>query len=64
MNREYYDATVKMEEAGTDNEFLLGWQCGYLCNPEREEQRITEAYEAGYEAAKEGDADAYKKWVA
>ncbi len=64
MNREYYDTTVKMEEANTDNEFILGWQCGYLCMPEREEQRITEAYEAGYAAAKEGDTEAYKKWVA
>jgi hypothetical protein len=64
MNKDYYDATVKMEAAGTNDEFILGWQCGYLCNPEREEQRITEAYEAGYEAAKEGDANAYTKWAA
>jgi hypothetical protein len=64
MNREYYDATVKMEAANTQLEFVLGWQCGYLCNPEREEQRITEAYEAGFEAAKESDTEAYKQFAA
>lgn len=63
MNMEYYNATVEMEKAGTDAEFVLGWQCGYLLNPEREEQRLTEAYEAGYEAGKEKDMEAYKNWV-
>lgn len=63
MNMEYYNATVEMEKAGTDAEFVLGWQCGYLLNPEREEQRLTEAYEAGYEAGKEKDMEAYKSWT-
>ncbi|MGV6808960.1 MAG: Alvin_2107 family globule sulfur oxidation protein [bacterium] len=63
MNMEYYNSTVEMEKAGTDPEFVVGWQCGYLLNPEREEQRVTEAYEAGYEAGKEKDMEAYKEWT-
>jgi len=39
---------------------LTEWQCGYLINPMREEQRLTPAYEAGYEAGKEKDVEAYK----
>lgn len=63
MNQQYYDAVVAMEKAGVDPEFLQGWQNGYLINPMREEQRLNEAYEAGYEAGKERDTEAYKEWV-
>lgn len=63
MNQQYYNAVVAMEQAGADNEFVQGWQNGYLHNPMREEQRLNEAYEAGYEAGKGRDTDAYKKWV-
>ncbi len=52
MNQQYYDATVKMEQAGVDADFIEGWQSGYVKNPPREEQRVTEAYEAGYEMGK------------
>ena len=44
MDQEYRDAVIKMESAGVDPEYLLGWQGGYLGHPEREEQRVTEAY--------------------
>ncbi len=63
MNQEYYEAVVKMEKAGVDPEYLQGWQGGYLINPEREEQRITEAYEAGFEDGKERKKDGYKDWI-
>lgn len=63
MNMEYYNAVVEMEKAGVDPEFLQGWQCGYLVNPMREEQRLNEAYEAGYEAGQEKDTAAYKEWI-
>lgn len=62
MNKQYYDSVVTMEQAGVDAEFLQGWQNAYLLNPEREEQRMNEAYEAGYAAGKEKDLDAYKNW--
>lgn len=63
MNQQYYNAVVAMEQAGADNEFVQGWQNGYLHNPMREEQRLNEAYEAGYAAGKNRDVDAYKVWV-
>ena len=52
MNQEYYDAVTKMEEMNVDPEYVQGWQGGYLLNPEREEQRVNEAYSAGYEDGK------------
>lgn len=63
MNQEYYEQVVKMEKAGVDPEYIQGWQGGYLVNPEREEQRVTEAYEAGYEDGKEHNMDGYTNWV-
>lgn len=63
MNQQYYEAVVAMEKAGTDSEFVQGWQNGYLHNPLREEQRLNEAYEAGYAAGKSHDLEAYKDWV-
>lgn len=63
MNQQYYDAVVAMEQAGANSEFVQGWQNGYLHNPMREEQRLNEAFEAGYEAGKDRDLEAYKEWV-
>ncbi len=63
MNQFYYDAVTKMESMGVDDEYILGWQAGFLHHPEREEQRITEAYEAGYADGKEKNLDNLDKWV-
>ncbi|MEM7563764.1 MAG: hypothetical protein AAF353_12040 [Pseudomonadota bacterium] len=49
MNQQYRDTVTELEAANTDPEYLLGWQGGFLQHPMREEQRITEAYQAGYE---------------
>lgn len=45
----YYETVDKLEKMGVDREYIQGWIGGYLGNPKREEQRLTEAYEAGYE---------------
>lgn len=63
MNQTYYDMVTKMEAAGVDPEYIQGWQGGYLINPKREEQRLTEAYEAGYEDGTNKVMDGYTKWV-
>lgn len=63
MNQEYYDNVTKMEQAGVDPEYIQGWQGGYLHNPEREEQRVTEAYSAGFEDGKAKSTDNFSKWV-
>ena len=33
MNQFYYDAVTKMEEMGVDEEYIQGWQAGFLGNP-------------------------------
>jgi hypothetical protein len=63
MNQQYYDAVTKMEKMGVDPEYIQGWQGGYLLNPEREEQRVTEAYSAGYEDGKEKNTENFSNWV-
>ena len=63
MGQDYYDTTVKMEQAGVDQDFIIGWQCGYLLNPMREEQRVTDAYEAGYEKGKARETDGFDEWI-
>ena len=64
MNQAYRDATTKMEEANVQSEYILGWQGGFLGHPMREEQRLTDAYEAGYEAGQAGNLDDMGEWVA
>ena len=62
MNQTYYDFTVKMEKEGVNDDYVQGWQSGYLLNPPREEQRTTEAYEAGYEDGKAHNMDNFSSW--
>lgn len=59
----YYEIIDKMEKSGVDQEYIQGWIGGYLQNPKREEQRITDAYEAGYEAGENRDASGFHEWV-
>ena len=63
MNSEYYESIDKMEKAKVSREYIVGWARGYLHNPMREEQRVTEAYEAGYSDGSEKKTDNYNSWV-
>ena len=45
----YYETVDQLEKMGVDRDYIIGWMGGFLGNPAREEQRITEAYNAGYE---------------
>ncbi len=63
MNQEYRDATTRMEEMKVNPEYILGWQGGFLGHPMREEQRLNEAYEAGYEDGSEKTTDNLSNWV-
>ena len=49
MNSIYYDTIDKLEKMGVEPEYIQGWAGGFLGNPKLEEQRVTPAYEAGYE---------------
>ena len=62
MDQTYRDTVTRMEDAGVDPEYVLGWQGGYLGHPEREEQRVTEAYTAGYEDGQTKNTDNFNKW--
>ncbi len=62
MDQTYYDAVTKMEQIGVEDEYIQGWQAGYLQNPQREEQRTTEAYDAGYADGEEKTLDNLDNW--
>jgi len=59
----YYDIMDKMEKESVNVEYINGWACGYLRNPPRGEQFVTEAYEAGYADGLEKKDDGYKQWI-
>lgn len=64
MDREfYYDAVDKMQKMKVDPEYIQGWIGGYMGNPKREEQRITDAYDAGYEDGEGSDISKIDRWV-
>jgi len=63
MDATYHDFVVEMESKNVDAEYIQGWQGGYVCNPEREEQRVTEAYSAGYEHGQEKKMDGYSDFM-
>jgi len=63
VHNPYYSAIDLMEKAGVNREYINGWACGYLHNPVREEQRLNDAYEAGYEDGMGGDTSSYRSWV-
>jgi hypothetical protein len=52
-----------MEQLGVDPEYILGWQGGYLGHPEREEQRVTDAYNAGFEDGQARNSENFANWV-
>ena len=63
MNRKlYHDTVARMQNADVDPEYVQGWGGGFMGNPRREEQRITEAYEAGYSAGESGDTEGFDAW--
>lgn len=63
MDQAYRDATTEMEKLGVNVEYIIGWQGGYLGHPEREEQLLNEAYEAGREDGLNKVVDNFNDWV-
>lgn len=64
MDQAYRDAIEAMERQGTDPEYVLGWQGGYLGHPTREEQRLSEAYQAGFEDGQARETGNFGRWKA
>ena len=63
MNKQYREGVTKMETAGVDPDYIMGWQGGFLGHPKREQQRASDAYKAGYEDGQEKNADNFVSWV-
>jgi hypothetical protein len=63
MSNAYYEAIDKMEKKGVDPEYINGWATGFLHNPKREEQRLNEAYDAGYAAGWEKQTGGFETWA-
>lgn len=63
MDPMYYDTITKLEKMGTDPEYINGWIGGFMHNPKREEQRVTETYEAGYNDGENKSTDNAEKYV-
>ena len=64
MDQVYYDTVSKMESEGISAEYMDGWMSGYLQNPLREEQRITDEYQAGYDDGTAKNTDNMDKYKA
>jgi len=64
MDPMYYDTINKLEEMGVDREYIQGWIGGFMHNPKREEQRITDAYTAGYGDGENKSIDGAGSWKA
>jgi hypothetical protein len=52
-----------MEKKGVDKEYINGWACGFLHNPKREEQRLNDAYNTGYDDGHAGKTDGFTAFV-
>jgi hypothetical protein len=52
-----------MQTIGVERNYMLGWIGGYMGNPKIEEQRATEAYEAGYEDGENTNTDDFSNWT-
>jgi hypothetical protein len=62
MDNTYYETVDKLEKMGVDREYIQGWVGGYLGNPKREEQRLNDAYNAGYEDGQSKHTDHAESW--
>ena len=63
MDKAYYQAVDKMQAIGVQRNYMLGWIGGYIGNPKIEEQRATDAYEAGYEDGETANTDNFTNWL-
>lgn len=59
----YYRTLDTMYKAGVDHQYIDGWACGFLHNPPRGPQYITEGYEAGYADGRAETTSGYNAWI-
>jgi len=63
MSSAYYEAIDRMQKAKVDPEYINGWACGFLHNPKREVQRVSEAYDTGYAHGLENNTGGFEAWI-
>lgn len=62
MTSAYYQTITELERKNVSRDYIVGWASGFLGNPKVEEQRLTEAYEAGYADGQEQCTDNADNW--
>ena len=62
MNNDYFEKVTKLEEMKILEDYIIGWQTGYQQAPKVEEQRLSDAYEAGYEDGENKTIDSAEKF--
>ena len=62
-NEFYYEAVGRMQKMNVDSEYIQGWIGGYMKNPQREEQRRNDAYEAGYTDGENRETGNFESWI-
>jgi hypothetical protein len=63
MSSAYYEAIDRMEKKKVDPEYINGWASGFLHNPKREQQRVSEAYDTGYAHGLEKNTGGFDAWI-
>lgn len=63
MSSAYYEAIDRMEKNKVDPDYINGWASGYLHNPKREQQRVSEAYDTGYAHGLEKNTGGFEAWI-
>ena len=62
MDKTYYDTIDQLEKMDIHRDYILGWIGGYMKNPHREEQRVSDAYSAGYADGESGETTQAGDW--
>ena len=57
MNSDYFNKVTELEKMNASDDYIIGWQEGYQNSPKVEEQRLSDAYEAGYEDGENKNID-------
>jgi len=63
MDTLYYETIDRMEKKKVDPDYINGWASGFLHNPKREEQRVSDAYDAGYAHGMEKNSAGFEIWI-
>lgn len=59
----YHTTIAEMEKNKVQRDYIQGWIGGFMGNPKREEQRVTGAYDAGFEDGANKNTSNYENWI-